>query len=117
MLYNWSCPDTGSSYRGITIIHSLIAEMSDRSGLAAVEDLNTVLNTTLDEFVERHPEVLIIDDSTTLEEFVKQYVQNHPSDKSVCIFDLTSVLVQYKTWFNVFGDVQPFYGTTNTILC
>ena len=87
--------------------------MSDRSGLAAVEDLNTVLNTTLDKFVEQHPDIIIIEDSTTMEEFVKQYIRDHPSDKSVCIFDLSSVLVQYKTWFNVFKDVQPFYGTSS----
>ena len=87
--------------------------MSDRSGLVAVENMNTVLNTTLDKFVEQHPDTIIIEDSTTMEEFVKQYIQDHPSDKSVCIFDLSSVLVQYKTWFNVFKDVQPFYGTSS----
>ena len=87
--------------------------MNDRSGLVAVENMNTVLNSTLDKFVEQHPDIIIIEDSTTMEEFVKQYIQDHPSDKSVCIFDLSSVLVQYKTWFNVFKDVQPFYGTTN----
>ena len=87
--------------------------MNDRSGLVAVENLSTVLNTTLDKFVEQHPDIIIIEDSTTMEEFVKQYIQDHPSDKSVCIFDLSSVLVQYKTWFNVFKDVQPFYGTSS----
>ena len=87
--------------------------MNDRSGLAAAEDLITVLNTTLDKFVEQHPDIIISEDSTTMEECVKQYIRDHPSDKSICIFDLSSVLVQYKTWFNVFKDVQPFYGTTN----
>lgn len=84
--------------------------MRDRSGLAPVEDLDTVLNATLDNFVEKHPEVIVIDDSMSIEDFSKQYNKDHPSDKSVCIFDLSSVLVQYKTWFNVFKNIQPFYG-------
>lgn len=84
--------------------------MSDRSGLAAAECLETVLNATCDKFVEQHPETIVIDDSTTIEEFATQYASEHPTDKSICIFDLSSVLIQYKTWFNVFKDVQPFYG-------
>ena len=52
--------------------------MNDRSGLVAVENMNTVLNSTLDKFVEQHPDIIIIEDSTTMEEFVKQYIRDHP---------------------------------------
>ena len=78
--------------------------------LGDIPTLDTVLNANLDKFVSLNESTIIIDDTLPLESYIKDYLdKNHPSN-SVCFFDCSNILNQYKTWFNVFKDVQPFYG-------
>ena len=80
-------------------------------GLGHIPALDTVLNATLDKFVSLNESTIVIDDTLPLESYIKDYLdKNHPSN-SVCFFDCSNILNQYKTWFNVFRDVQPFYGS------
>lgn len=83
--------------------------MDPNTGLAATADMETVMNAKLDQFASMFKNVVVIDDDVPLEKWAKEYLQGC-SKESVAFFDCTSVLNQYKTWFSIFGDVQPFYG-------
>ena len=84
--------------------------MHGNSGLSDVADKNAVLSANHRLFLERRKDAIVIDDDVKIEDFVREYMQSHASNDVLCFYDCTAILNQYKTWFAVFGDVQPFYG-------
>ena len=81
--------------------------MDPNTGLAATADMATVMSAKLDRFASLFKNVVIVNDNVPLKEWVKGDLK-----ESVAFFDCTAVLNQYKTWFHIFHNVQPFYGSS-----
>ena len=77
--------------------------MDPNTGLAATADMATVMSAKLDRFASLFKNVVIVNDNVPLK---------GQSKESVAFFDCTAVLNQYKTWFHIFHNVQPFYGSS-----
>ena len=90
--------------------------MHNPSGLSDTVSVDAVLSATLDRFASIYKDVVIVDDETSLEEIVYDYMKSNPSDQSISFYDCTEILNQYKTWFKIFGNVQPFYGSFSFVL-
>ena len=67
------------------------------------------MNAKVDQFASLFKNVVIIDDDIPMEKWAGEYLKGC-SRESVAFFDCAAVLNQYKTWFSIFGNVQPFYG-------
>lgn len=90
--------------------------MHINTGLADTANMDTVMSATLDKFAEMFKNVVVIDDDIPLEEWAREYVKTCSSNESVCFYDCTSILNQYKTWFHIFKNVQPFYGSFDVLV-
>ncbi len=78
--------------------------------ITGVIDNNIVQQSTLDEFVKRHPEVMIVDDDTSVFDIAKKYASEHKVDGTLFFIDCSAFHNQYKHWYGSFKIIQPYYG-------
>ena len=91
----------------------VVTGMHTNTGLSDTADRETVMNATLDKFAEMFKNAIVIDDDIPIEKWMREYVKTCSSTESLCFYDCTSILDQYKTWFQIFKNIQPFYGSSD----
>lgn len=87
--------------------------MHINSGLSDTANYNSVRNYNLDAFFQEFKDILniiMLGDDTSYDELIHDTIKGLSSHESVSFYDCTSILNQYKGWFNTFKNVQPFYG-------
>ena len=91
----------------------IVTRMHMNTGLSDTAERETVMNATLDKFAELFKNAIVIDDDIPIEKWMMEYVKTCSSTESLCFYDCTSILDQYKTWCQIFKNVQPFYGRSD----
>ena len=85
--------------------------MHANSGLADAVNSEAIQSATLDAFLQKWNDAVVVDDSVPFNDFVNEYLKTRSSSEAACFHDCTNILNQYKTWNKALPNVQPFYGT------
>ena len=86
-------------------------EVDKNSNLIDMIEPEKVINSTLEiSELEKNGDVVVIKSGMHSKDCIKEYMDSHPAYKSVSFYYCTEFYNQYKAWYSIFKNIQPFYG-------